>query len=252
MFKQKPFTLIELLVVIAIIAILASLLLPALQHARDAARKAACVSNQRQIYMALEMYSSDNDGWYIHTHDGLAQRIEDNEVARSFKTYFTDDDGDDKPVPTFLCPATDSRLDESYTSRYNGTMLGLTYVIIAAWSNYRSPVEAPHYGWSQRQWDPNFTDFSAVPRRNLVGRMTIELAPSDQPFIGDLWNESGVARIRGGSPSQINNNHEDGMNVAFADGHVEFIHKNSFESQMRFWSASGDPAPNTFHTDRKP
>ncbi|MBX3358212.1 MAG: DUF1559 domain-containing protein [Phycisphaeraceae bacterium] len=53
----RAFTLIELLVVVAVIAILISLLLPALRHAREAARQAKCLSNQRQIGLALTMYA---------------------------------------------------------------------------------------------------------------------------------------------------------------------------------------------------
>ena len=68
--KTVGFTLIELLVVIAIIAILASLLLPALASAKEKGKQAYCINSLKQINLAMTMYEDENDGFLHHTPNG--------------------------------------------------------------------------------------------------------------------------------------------------------------------------------------
>jgi prepilin-type N-terminal cleavage/methylation domain-containing protein/prepilin-type processing-associated H-X9-DG protein len=81
--QPRGFTLIELLVVIAIIGILTSMLLPSLSSAKGAAHRISCVNNEKQLCLAMRMYSDDNNGYY-------PPRIQTNRWCTTLLTYYHD------------------------------------------------------------------------------------------------------------------------------------------------------------------
>ena len=89
--RARGFTLIELLVVIAIIAILAAILFPVFAKAREKARQTACMSNYRQIALAVFMYMEDHDGRFADLSGGY-------EWYRPLQSYVHNDQ-------IFKCPS---------------------------------------------------------------------------------------------------------------------------------------------------
>jgi prepilin-type N-terminal cleavage/methylation domain-containing protein/prepilin-type processing-associated H-X9-DG protein len=183
--RKIGFTLIELLVVIAIIAILAAILFPVFAQARDAARKASCLSNLKQIGLAVAMYLQDYDNLYpSQQRDGEPLNEPGKEpVYKDVQQNYMDSLYPYvKNTKVFLCPSGPPHADKQYTRgwmnnyHFNGTFLsnppgckkgsctGIAEAAVAAPSNTQIMRES---GWGyqyDRAWERPYG--AGVPAAN--------------------------------------------------------------------------------------
>jgi prepilin-type N-terminal cleavage/methylation domain-containing protein/prepilin-type processing-associated H-X9-DG protein len=224
----KGFTLIELLVVVAIISVLASVLLPALRQAREAARRGACINHLRQINLILLTYADDYRGWFPMGHWGVHTglgRIDNTRIMLHDQYGLTD--------TLVLCPSSaDRNLNSGCFDHPQPWFRGYRSMGFAGSYFYWGGLGGLETNrWYGRVISSGYTplwskDIGPTPHLKLVPN------PSQRPFLWDVAYSPGDADNSAGHnhywllPPRSNHANRDGtaygLNILFADGHVEW------------------------------
>jgi len=211
--KRINFTLIELLVVIAVIAILASLLLPALNKARDRAKAISCMNNQKQIGISFITYEGDfNDSLPPYYYSDGAGAYKFWPAILVVETRL--------PPKMFWCPSmTGSDMESAFTGY---ATLGWTLKDSNDWS---AIFRYPCYGMNWAFRETSGTHLLSVPKVSRIKSM------SQTALTMDVYARDYINRGRFCLPSvyasstqwaAVDTRHSKGTNILFLDGHTEY------------------------------
>ena len=129
--RKTHFTLIELLVVIAIIAILAAMLLPALNQARERGRTSACMNQEKQMGLAIQTYANNNNDYLLLSGDRWPERLA-REINPAVSWNYAWAAGTPSQIKTlFKCPSNVEQVkwgtSYAYNMRFNYNAYNTTY-----------------------------------------------------------------------------------------------------------------------------
>ena len=211
--QERGFTLIELLVVIAIIAILASMLLPALSQAREKARTISCTGNQKQIMLNVLMYADENNEIWPLAYDGPRGRS--HPYCEWWYAVGGGRNGSYTEIEEyFICPTYGS-------ARTKGSSRPGSY----GWNIYGTGTLSGSQHWGMGYLMGSSTDYYRTGFMGPRTSPTIE-KPSETIVLGDsreaAYGGNGVYIIGYSSSAYMPTCHRKGGNFSFADGHVQW------------------------------
>jgi len=220
--SQRGFTLIELLVVIAIIAILASMLLPALAGAKESGKRISCVNNMRQLALSEKMFADDNEGQFTPRKAPFWPERMLTEYVNTNLLH----------CPTDAADHQRSYIVNGFNDYFSETLSAADFAIYMA-----------------HNWDPGMPE-SAVPNPTdtiLFAEMLPEYTHKHMDMLDQSVPSGDDLRVidqtRHGSKSAVKGG---GSNYAFVDGSVRYLRWGQSVSPLNLWAVMDNYRTNSF------
>ena len=227
--SASAFTLVEMLVVIGIIALLIAILLPTLNHSREAARRVSCLSNLRQVHAAFQLYAMAN-------HD---------QVPLGYRTA-------SKQFNSMVFSTTGGNHWVLFGLLYNAGLLNNPAVLFCPSENNPKFM----YNTSANPWP----DLGTLPTANIQAgyaqrpdyQMPDDLAnPPVRPFtlprLSDFRDAAILADLTA-ARTRVDTRHVDGINVLYANGSTRWVRLSSFVQPDSMWPEPALPPVATFNS----
>ncbi|MBP8605741.1 MAG: prepilin-type N-terminal cleavage/methylation domain-containing protein [Phycisphaerae bacterium] len=220
--KKIGFTLIELLVVIAIIALLLSIMMPALKRAKEAAQRTVCINNLKSLGIANELYANQHNGAYVPILDRNRKDFQNHWITNmSFRANLDLDSFQSnstmkyKSPEKFLCPT--DKIGKDPANAVQGVLIS--------------------YGYNYTDWGWDMVDCAGHKMSNITSPATrIAFIDSNDWWVqwsaADYrkgWDVLGQANIQAYKDVGLHGptiyRHSEGANIGFYDGHAEYNKK---------------------------